>query len=396
MRWNSRLRAIAVASQRLGLALALGTQAGADLAETTHEPHMLRLSRTVVDDVLAAPAEDRQSMLVRWATRALPEHPDDGVLTIAPAWKLTASDAASAEQQQRELAGRIVVTQLAITALREAMPNAAVSVYGLPLEERSDAADAWSVVEAQLDAFVTSRSLVLAGSRDDEAQTIRRSAPRAFELSQGRPILFRTNHLWRVIHAGDEAVEEELESEGDAIGEEITLDGDSLSRTWAAERVAGDEAEGGTTTTNTASSSAPAIAAADGSSGGAGAGSAGNGSGSGGSGGSGGAGGDSGGAGQVAGSGGGAVPGPPSRFWTWEQPQGLAEADPRIIGMVRVFTTARTGTTTANVACDMILRRRLRAGEVCVLLQNFGIGQGDLWASPGYCERCSRAIRTLG
>jgi hypothetical protein len=63
------------------------------------------------------------------------------------------------------------------------------------------------------------------------------------------------------------------------------------------------------------------------------------------------------------------------RFWSWQEPLGMAARDPRIVKMVRVRTN-RSPEGVADAACAEIVRRRLRAGEVCICLQNFGMGDG--------------------
>jgi len=66
----------------------------------------------------------------------------------------------------------------------------------------------------------------------------------------------------------------------------------------------------------------------------------------------------------------------PVRVWCWDLPRGQAMNDPRIIGMVRVMVSDYNGDPkrTADAVCDQILSRNLSSDQICILLQNLGVG----------------------
>jgi hypothetical protein len=66
-----------------------------------------------------------------------------------------------------------------------------------------------------------------------------------------------------------------------------------------------------------------------------------------------------------------------ARYWAWDKPLGTAAFVPQIIQMVRVQVHFLSGREAADKVCDLIVDRRLRSGEVCILLQGFGEGGGD-------------------
>jgi hypothetical protein len=85
-------------------------------------------------------------------------------------------------------------------------PNLKLSVVGLPVEAGSSGASAaiatnarYNAVIESLDAFVTTRRLILSGSTVSELSTLQTSLPEAFRLAEGRPIIFRTNNYWRSV-----------------------------------------------------------------------------------------------------------------------------------------------------------------------------------------------------
>lgn len=63
-------------------------------------------------------------------------------------------------------------------------------------------------------------------------------------------------------------------------------------------------------------------------------------------------------------------------FFVWQRPEGPAVNDARIIEFVRV-RCHNSPEQAADFAIHKIQQRGLRAGEVAVLLQNFGMGAGD-------------------
>jgi len=64
-------------------------------------------------------------------------------------------------------------------------------------------------------------------------------------------------------------------------------------------------------------------------------------------------------------------------YWAWDTPLGQAADTPHVIEMVRVSVHYLDGRTAADEVCDIIRERRLRSGEICILLQGFGEGGGD-------------------
>ncbi|MEM7229985.1 MAG: hypothetical protein AAF432_14345 [Planctomycetota bacterium] len=66
-----------------------------------------------------------------------------------------------------------------------------------------------------------------------------------------------------------------------------------------------------------------------------------------------------------------------ARFWTWDEPLGVAAELPQVIQMVRPHVHEIDGRAAANKVCDMIVQRGLRPGQVCICLQGFGEGGGD-------------------
>ena len=63
-------------------------------------------------------------------------------------------------------------------------------------------------------------------------------------------------------------------------------------------------------------------------------------------------------------------------FWSWQPPLGEAAEHPDITEFVRHFTHMAPETV-ADAMCDRILARELGAGRVAILLQGFGMGDGD-------------------
>lgn len=78
----------------------------------------------------------------------------------------------------------------------------AISVQGLPLESQrinSSASNArYQTLIDQLDALLIARSIILVNSSQDELRIIRRAFPNSFRESDGRPIIYRANHVWRM------------------------------------------------------------------------------------------------------------------------------------------------------------------------------------------------------
>ncbi|MCA9296695.1 MAG: hypothetical protein KC983_09255, partial [Phycisphaerales bacterium] len=66
-----------------------------------------------------------------------------------------------------------------------------------------------------------------------------------------------------------------------------------------------------------------------------------------------------------------------ARYWAWDKPLGIAAYTPQIIQMVRVQVHFLTGREAADKVCDLIIDRRLKDDEVCILLQGFGEAGGD-------------------
>jgi hypothetical protein len=67
-------------------------------------------------------------------------------------------------------------------------------------------------------------------------------------------------------------------------------------------------------------------------------------------------------------------PGP--LFWVWQEPLGDAAHHPAVIRLVRTKTN-RQPAVAADEVCDRILARGLGPGQVAILLQSFGMGDGN-------------------
>ncbi|MBT8487166.1 MAG: hypothetical protein KJO43_16435 [Phycisphaerae bacterium] len=67
----------------------------------------------------------------------------------------------------------------------------------------------------------------------------------------------------------------------------------------------------------------------------------------------------------------------PPLFWSWQRPLGRPARSGPIIQMVRKNTARLGPAAAADRVCDEIIERRLQTGQVAILLQNFGMGDGD-------------------
>ncbi len=67
---------------------------------------------------------------------------------------------------------------------------------------------------------------------------------------------------------------------------------------------------------------------------------------------------------------------PAPRLWTWNPRPDAVETDPRVIPSVRVDVTELSGAQAAGRAADLIRHRGLGPGEICLILQNYGAGDG--------------------
>lgn len=66
----------------------------------------------------------------------------------------------------------------------------------------------------------------------------------------------------------------------------------------------------------------------------------------------------------------------PPRIWTWNLPPAGAPVHPFITPAVRMDVTDRSGASAADAVAGQVRSRGLGAGDVCVILQNFGAGDG--------------------
>lgn len=84
----------------------------------------------------------------------------------------------------------------------------ALSAQGLPIEsgrvDASESNERYQAVIDQLDAFLSSRSVILVNSALDEAKTLREALPNAFQASGGRPVIYRANGAWRISLPGSD------------------------------------------------------------------------------------------------------------------------------------------------------------------------------------------------
>ena len=111
-----------------------------------------------------------------------------------------------------------------IDAVHAERSKAAVSVVGLPVESHADRDTAVRTNERYralidgLDQFVSDRSFMLLGRSRAEAVRVQDSLPEAIRLRSGRPVMFRTNGMWRVLVDEDsdwllaEATEESMQT----------------------------------------------------------------------------------------------------------------------------------------------------------------------------------------
>ncbi|MEY4170551.1 MAG: hypothetical protein RLZ94_1624 [Actinomycetota bacterium] len=67
---------------------------------------------------------------------------------------------------------------------------------------------------------------------------------------------------------------------------------------------------------------------------------------------------------------------PPFRLWTWDEPIGASQRDPRIRPLVRVAVDSLRPEDAAGRVGMRTMQSRLAPGDVAVLLQNFGMGGG--------------------
>lgn len=132
--------------------------------------------------------------------------------------RLNASDQAWIESQYSASARRQYETSLAellesvLEEVNRIQPQAVVTVLGLPVEPgRNDFESArrtnerYQVLIDRLGSFVSVRSFIILGSSVSEVTCVEASMPEAVRLWDGRPIVFRTNGLWRVLCAyGDQ------------------------------------------------------------------------------------------------------------------------------------------------------------------------------------------------
>ncbi len=119
------------------------------------------------------------------------------------------------------------------------------SVLGLPAEPRGGdlqraqrTNERYRTVIDRLDAFVPTRSFLILGSSLTESETVRMAVPEALRLRGGRPIVFRTNGMWRVLLAAGES---EGDEHSDRTARDQTVD-PALDEVFE-EAIAGAEAE---------------------------------------------------------------------------------------------------------------------------------------------------------
>ena len=108
-----------------------------------------------------------------------------------------------------------------IDALREAKPNARISVAGLPLESRSGSAEASNAalrgVIDKFDALVSTRSFIDGSSSGPGEEAVAAALSNSRVLADGRPIFYRLNGSWHNVSLRDAPMaEHEPSNEGDA------------------------------------------------------------------------------------------------------------------------------------------------------------------------------------
>ncbi len=122
--------------------------------------------------------------------------------------------------------------------------DAAVTVLGLPVEPGRMGFEAaqqtnerYGVVIDELDPFVSPRWFMLLGSGLAEELAVVMAMPEAVRFRSGRPIIFRTNGMWRMLVGADESGYDEYAATtgGDELvaeGFDETADGESEITEW--------------------------------------------------------------------------------------------------------------------------------------------------------------------
>jgi PKD repeat protein len=186
--------------------------AAATEVRSAREPIMVSLELGGIGGSIAAPDDARPALVERCARRVVEQVRPGRLVTLRLAdlslryENLSTRDrdaARAAAPPEAEPAAWYETTLAALLAavldgVRETEP-AALAIYGLPGEGGAAASNArYAPVLDRIQAFLTPRSFIAAGSAQSQEQALRAGLAESFRLHGGRPIFFRSNGAWKV------------------------------------------------------------------------------------------------------------------------------------------------------------------------------------------------------